>query len=119
MYWLATFSPRSRRRRDSRFFRENRFPIAFHAHDCPPFLDRFVPRLVKPAYIRIAIVSPFAFGIVVMDERHEPSAGACCCPFQHLLVAIGVADSKNRPPTNELLNAYSFAIVVIDKIHFW
>src|SRR5262249_20113416 len=60
---------------------------------------------------------PLAFGIIVMNKRHESCAASCRGPFQHLLVAVGVAESKNRTTTNERFNPNRLALFVVDELH--
>ena len=63
-----------------------------------------VPRLVEPADLRLAIVGIFAHGIGMMDKAHEARAGAGRRPFQHLLVAVGVAEGEDgRRPMKRLM----------------
>ena len=60
----------------------------------------FVELAVESADVRFAVVGPLARGVVVMDEHPQPRTGAAVRPFEHLEVAVGVAERGDRPPTD-------------------
>src|SRR5258708_4316668 len=47
--------------------RKHPLPVALHARDDPAASLRFVETLVQPPDVRLAVIRPFALGIVVMD----------------------------------------------------
>src|SRR5256885_1417883 len=127
--WLASCSPAGQMSRRCSFSLfvvscllsegwKNRFPIVFHADYGPAFRDRFVPRFVESAYIRFAVVGPFAFSIIVVDDEHEARIRPAHRPLEHLLVAVGIPKCRDRSPTNENLNTDWLALFVIDELHF-
>ena len=57
----------------------------------------------------IAVVGPFALGIGVVDQTHEARASAGRGPFQHLLVAVGIAEGEDGTPPDEPVDAFGLA----------
>src|SRR4029077_876423 len=90
----------------------------FHTDYDPAFGDRFVPGFVELAYIRFAVVGPFAFSIIVVDDEHEARARSAHRPLKHLLIAIGIPKCRDRSPANESLDTDWLALFVIDELHF-
>src|SRR5436190_22433436 len=87
---------------------ENRFPIVLHARDRPAFCVGFIERFVEFADMTLAIVGPLAFGIGVMHKTHETGAVSRSRPFQHLLVAIGVAKGEDGSAADEGVDPFRF-----------
>jgi hypothetical protein len=56
------------------------------------------------AHIGFAIVGPFAVRIGVMHKAHEAQANTRRRPFEHLLVAVGIAKGENRTPADEFVD---------------
>jgi hypothetical protein len=54
--------------------REDPLPIAFHVHDDPATLRRFVEGLRKTADGDIAVICPFAFLVGVVNDEAEALA---------------------------------------------
>src|SRR3977135_1813788 len=50
-----------------------------------------------------------------MNETHETRAASRRRPFEHLLVAIGVAKGEDGPASNSLFDPFRFAWPVIDE----
>ena len=65
---------------------------------------------------RRRIVSPFALGIVVMDESHEAYAASSRSPLQHLLVATGIAKPEDWATTDEGLDTDGLAFLVVYEL---
>ena len=75
--------------------------------------DTDVLQLVGP------IVGVLPLGVVVMDEEGEPRPASGGGPFQHLEVAVGVAEGGDRPPSDPALDAHRLALLVglrVDRI---
>ena len=82
--------------------REDRAPVRLHIDDSPASGNCFIECLVKTAHIGFAVVSPFAVRIGVMNKAHEAQANIRRRPFEHLLVAVGIAKGENRTPADEM-----------------
>src|SRR5438552_4483527 len=94
---------------------KNRGPVVLHADDGPAFGVGFIERLVESADIRLAVVSPFAFGVCVMNETHKTWAVSRSRPFEHLLVAIRIAKGEDGSAADERVDPFRFARPVIDE----
>jgi hypothetical protein len=79
----------------------------------PTFRICFIECLVETAHIGVAIVGPFALRIGVMQNAHEAQVITRRRPFEHLLVAVGVAKGKDRTPANEFMDAHRLAGTVL------
>src|SRR6266498_1720754 len=97
---------------------KNGFPIVLHADYDPAFGQCFVPCFVESSDIRLAVVSPFAFSVVVVDDEDEACARSSHCPLEHLLIAIGIPKCRNRSAANESFNTDRLALFVINELHF-
>ena len=62
--------------------------------------------------MRLAVVSPLAYGVGVVDEAHEPRALAGRRPLEHLVVAVGVAEGAQGPSADELLEGDRLALLL-------
>ncbi len=51
----------------------------------------------------VLVVGPFALGVGVVHKAHEARALAGRGPLEHLLIAVGVAESEDRPAADESL----------------
>src|SRR5262245_8555122 len=94
--------------------RKNRSPIILHAHDGPASLFGFVPCLVEFADVGLAIVSPFALSVRVMNNQTEACSVPGRGPLQHLMIAIGVAERGDGSSSNVALDANRLAFLVVD-----
>src|SRR5262245_22213306 len=63
-----------------------------------------------------SVVGIFPLFIGVMHDSDEPWARAGGGPFQHLLVAIGVAEGKDRAAAYEAIDSDRLARPVIDEL---
>ena len=50
-----------------------------------------------------------------MDNQGEPHTAASSRPFEHLLIAVGVAERHDRAAPNERVNPFRFARPIIDE----
>src|SRR5262249_45820671 len=98
---------------------ENGLPVLLHVHDCPALSLGLVECLVEPSDVRGTVVGPLALGVGVMHEAHEAQTAAGGCPLQHLVVAVGVAESKQRPPANKFVDVDWLAGFVVDEVDLW
>jgi len=64
---------------------------------------RGVERLVEAAETRVAIIGIFAFRIGMMDQKAKPGAPGHGRPLQHLKIAVGIAECRNRTAASRLL----------------
>ena len=81
------------------------------------FATAIVQRLVERADVRVAIVGPLALGVGVVDEqrrRRGPLPAAVHC--EHLQVAVGVAEGRDRPAADEVLDPDGLAVLVVDEV---
>ena len=62
-----------------------------------------------------AVVSPFTIGIGVMHNTHETGAVSRSRPFQHLLIAVGVAKGEDGSAADEGIDPFRFTRPVIDE----
>src|SRR5208282_1379092 len=93
---------------------EDVLPIVFHADHRPVARFRFVhQRIGECADLGIrqtacGSIRIFPLGIIVMDEHLQPRAGAGADPFEHLAVAVGIAESSVRAFADERVNGGAF-----------
>jgi len=91
------------------------FPVVFHADDGPALGVGLVEGFIKFADGGCAVVGILAVGVGVMNEEHEAGPWAGGCPFEHLLVAVGVAKGSEGTLTNKCVDADGFAWTVVDE----
>src|SRR5262245_58804799 len=53
----------------------------------------------------------------VMDKSHEARSAPAICPLEHLQVAVGASESKNRFSPDKSLDANRLSSLVVHKIH--
>src|ERR1700674_3969181 len=75
---------------------EDGLPIVLHVNHGPAFGSRLVERLVELADIGVPVIGLFAHRVGMMHEPHEAEVLADSSPFQHLLVAVGIAEGEDR-----------------------
>ncbi len=80
------------------------------------FCNGHVQCLVERADARVTIVCPFARRVGVVHQQRQARTLAGGSPLEHLLVAIGVAKSRDGPAPDELLDSDYLAILVVDEI---
>ena len=51
-------------------------------------------------------------------QQHEPFAATPLCIFEHLPVAIRVAEGGNRPASNVLMDADWLAMFIVNEVQF-
>src|SRR3989304_4453005 len=104
----------------ARFCRgEDRFPVVLHVYHGPAVGRRLVERLVELAHVGIAVIGIFPRRVGVMPEAHEAEALAERRPFQHLLVAGGIAEGEGGLPPDEVIDAFRLAGAVVDQQPLW
>ena len=81
-----------------------------------PFARGFIQRLVELAEGGGPVVGVFAVGVGVVDEAGKAGAISGHGPFQHLLVAVGIAEGEDRAATDELVDGDGLAGLVIDDV---
>ena len=64
----------------------------------------------------VPVVSIFALGVGVMDDQAEARAPAHRRPLQHLEIAVGVAERRNRAAADVLVDADRLAGLVVDEV---
>ena len=95
--------------------REDRLPVVLHADDGPAILLRlFVQRRREGAEFDVRqsecrTVGVFARRIIVQHQQLEPRAAAALRVFQHLLVAVGIAERGDGPAADVLVDADGLA----------
>src|SRR4029079_18900442 len=94
---------------------EDRLPIVLHVDHGPAFGRRLVERLVELADVGLAVVGIFAHRVGVMHQPHEAQALAERGPFQHLLVAVGVAEGEDRLAPDDAIDGFRLARPIIDE----
>src|SRR4051794_11756534 len=94
---------------------EDGLPGVLHVHDRPAFGIGLVKSLVEPSDVGGTVVGPLTLGIGVMDEPHEPRPTSCGSPLQHLLITVRIAESEDRAPTDEPVDADRLAGAVVDE----
>src|SRR5262245_2536083 len=97
--------------------RKDSFPVFLYTYNRPSPDPGFIPRLIQRADGRFAVVSPFAFRVGVMNDQRETRAVAGRGPFEHLLIAVGIAKRRDGPPADERLNANGLAVLVVNELH--
>src|SRR5580692_3478685 len=76
-------------------------PILLHIDDGPALCLRFIPCLVELADFGLPVVGVFALRIGVVHEPGKARPASRHGPLQHLQIAIGIAEGKDRPPPDE------------------
>src|SRR5262245_31698190 len=79
---------------------ENGLPILLQSYSRDAVLARIVERFRERAQREVAIVRDLALGVVVMEQEREPCAVPTHRITHHREVAIGIAESQNRPPAD-------------------
>src|SRR3954447_6515043 len=51
-----------------------------------------------------------------MHDPHKTRATSCCCPLQHLKIAVRVAESEDRTAADEVVDADWLAGAAVDEI---
>src|SRR5262245_51019355 len=77
---------------------------------------RFVEHLVEPSDRGRAVVGVFARRIRVVHDTSETRSTTGRRPFQHLPVAVGIAESEHGPPADEFVDADRLTRSVVDEI---
>ena len=95
---------------------ENRLPVALHVHDDPAAPGRPSESARELTDVGRAVVGPFPLGVGVMDDEAEREPGRRCRPLEHLEVAVGVAECRDRTPADDLMNADRLPGLVVDEI---
>src|SRR5215469_6454302 len=86
---------------------EDGLPVFLHVHNDPSFFVRLIQGFVQLADVRSAVIGVLAFGICVMDNQHEAGL-ASCSPLEHLLISVGISESGDRGPANDLAYSHRF-----------
>src|SRR5712672_3026679 len=63
-----------------------------------------------------SVVGPFPFGVGMVHDEGKADAAATPCPFEHLQVAVGIAESRDRASTDVRLDADGLAGFVVVEI---
>src|SRR5262245_29267250 len=95
---------------------EDHPPVSFHVDDHPPALRCFVECAREAPDVRRSIVGPLASRVGVMNDYAEARARCGRRPFEHLEVAVGVAERHQRAAADHLLNADRLSRLVVDEI---
>src|SRR5450631_2136106 len=77
-----------------------------------------IERLVELANSGLSVISPFPLGVGVVNEQGEADAGSSLGPFEHLQVAIGIAERRNRAASDVHLNLDGLASLVVVETEF-
>src|ERR1700733_4703473 len=80
----------------SAFEREDGSPVALHIDYDPAVLTGLVQSTGQPAEESVVVVGILASGICVVDDQSEARPRAGGRPFEHLEVAIRVAERHER-----------------------
>ena len=91
-------------------------PVPLHVDENPATFGRFVESYGQSPDVRGPVVGPFPFAIGVMDDDSEPGAPACRDPLEHLEISIGIAECRDRPAADYLVDADRLAGAVVDKV---
>src|ERR1700674_1430927 len=94
---------------------EDGLPIVLHVNHGPAFGSRLVERLVELADIGVPVIGVFAHRVGMMHEPHEAEVLADSSPFQHLLVAVGIAEGEDRLAPDEMVDAFGLPRPVVDE----
>ena len=73
------------------------------------------PRASAPM-LDVTVVGPLALGVGVVDDHAETRAGSRRRPLEHLEVAVGVAERRDRPAADQLLDSDRFAGLVVHVV---
>ena len=68
--------------------------------------------------MRMAIVGGLARGIVMVHQHAETSTLPRGHPFQHLEVAVRVAERGNGTAADVLMNSDRLAVLVVNEVEF-
>src|SRR4029079_2172400 len=87
-----------------------------HVGDDPAPLRPFVQAADQLSDARRPVVGPFAIRVRVVDDERESRALARGGPFEHLEVAVRIAERHDWTATYDLLDAHGLARLVIDEL---
>ena len=96
--------------------RVNNLLFLLHVCNCPAFRLCFDEAFVQTSDAGIAIISPFAIGVSVVNVEAETRTTAAGGPLQHLQISVGIAKSGDGAPADVRVDADSFTFFVIDKV---
>ena len=89
---------------------------AFMSTTVQPFVAASSSPLSSRPIVRLPVIGPFAFRVGVMDVEAKARARAAASPLQHLEVAVGIAERRDRPAADVLLDADRLACLVVDEV---
>ncbi len=82
-----------------------------------PRARRGIEAAVESADGGCSVVRVLAHGIVVVNEQSETWSRAARDPFEHLEIAVGVAERGNGTAADLLVDADGLAGLVVDEVH--
>src|ERR1700710_2911716 len=91
-------------------------PVVLHVDDGPSLNLGDIERLIELPDRGLAVVGPFAFCVGVVDEEGEADTAARPGPFEHLQIAVGISESRNRATADMHLDADGFSGLVVVEI---
>src|SRR5271156_2729799 len=105
--------------------RENTLPIVLHADHNPTVLVcSSHQRFGESPDVRIRTTAGWPIGVlavsvIVMHQHHQSSAVTRLRPFQHLLIAGGIAEGRVGPLADEHVDADGFSRAIVNEERFW
>ena len=79
-----------------------------------PLAIRLVEGLVELADVAFAIVGKLAVRICVVNKESQSTTITTQGVFDHLDIAVGIAECQNRTATNVLIDSYRFRHLNVD-----
>jgi len=92
-------------------------PVLLHIHNDPAIGIRLVESLVELTDVAFAVVGKLAVRICVVNKESQSTAFTTHGVFDHLDIAVGIAECQNRTATNVLIDSYRLARLVVDEIN--
>jgi hypothetical protein len=93
-------------------------PVGLHAHDRPTARVGLVERLVESTNPRTAVIRVCTLSVGVMHDHHQSYVAPRRGVLEHLEVAVGVAECRQRPAADAAVDADRLAGSVVDKSRF-
>ena len=91
---------------------------AIRSYYGPTFRLCLIEGLVQLADMRFSIIRPLPLCICMVNEKAKAGPRPSSRPFQHLQIAVGIAEGCDRAATDVRVDTDRLPFLVIDKVNF-